>query len=141
MRRAMVTTGKDTAPDILRIYTGCTRRSGWPGDGGRSKVCYLTPVKERKFFFFQEPGPALYEAAARVVEEYWPSPAGVLTWLSCSLGKTAEDWGGFPAIIRVVDRGDPAVRNSDIGAMELYAASVITSDPFWVAEKIKRIKY
>jgi hypothetical protein len=36
-----------------------------------------------------------------------------------------------------VDRGDPANRTSDIGAMELYAASVVASDPFRVAEALR----
>jgi hypothetical protein len=36
-----------------------------------------------------------------------------------------------------VDRGDPANRTSDIGAMELYAAPVVASDPFRVAETLR----
>jgi hypothetical protein len=43
-----------------------------------------------------------------------------------------EDWDGFPAIVRVVDRGDLHARAADIGCMELYASSVISSDPFSV---------
>jgi hypothetical protein len=41
-----------------------------------------------------------------------------------------EDWDGFPAIVRVVDRGDPQIRAADVGCMELYASSVISSDPY-----------
>ena len=36
----------------------------------------------------------------------------------------------------MVDRGDPANRTADFGAMELYAASVVSSDPFKVARTI-----
>ncbi len=43
-----------------------------------------------------------------------------------------EDWDGFPAIVRIVDRGDLQVRAADVGCMELYASSVISSDPFEV---------
>lgn len=46
---------------------------------------------------------------------------------------TEEDWSSFPTMIRVVDRGDPANRTSDIGAMEFYAAPVVSSDPFRVS--------
>jgi hypothetical protein len=46
-------------------------------------------------------------------------------------GKTG--WEGFPLVARVVDRGDTADLSSDIGAMEFYAASVISSDPFHTA--------
>jgi hypothetical protein len=39
---------------------------------------------------------------------------------------------------RIVDRGDPLNRTADIGAMELYAASVIGTDPFFVADVLKK---
>jgi len=48
-----------------------------------------------------------------------------------------EDWSGFPVVVRIVDRGDPNNKTADIGAMELYAASVIASDPFRVAEALR----
>jgi hypothetical protein len=48
-----------------------------------------------------------------------------------------EDWSGFPVVVRIVDRGDPNNKTADIGAMELYAASVIASDPFRVAETLR----
>lgn len=47
-----------------------------------------------------------------------------------------EDWSGFPTLVYLVDRGSPANRTSDIGAMELYAASVVASDPFRVADAL-----
>jgi len=48
-------------------------------------------------------------------------------------GFTNENWSGFPVVVRIVDRGDPTARTTDIGAMELYAASVVSSDPFRLA--------
>ena len=145
LRRAMVTYreryGSGYFEDLYRVHKAVGLAWRW---GTVKGFAYLTPVKEKEVFLFsREPGPALYEAAARVVEGYRAISCRSfnLAFLLPPLGKTAEDWGGFPAIIRMVDRGNPAVRTSDIGAMELYAASVITSDPFWVAEKIKRIKY
>lgn len=50
----------------------------------------------------------------------------------------AEAWHDFPVVVRMVDRGDPMNRTADFGAMELYAASVISSDPFKVAQKLFR---
>jgi hypothetical protein len=50
---------------------------------------------------------------------------------------TGEDWDGFPAMVRLVDRGDSKKVTSDIGAMELYASSVISSDPFEVAKMLR----
>jgi len=48
-----------------------------------------------------------------------------------------EDWSGFPTIVRIVDRGDPDSRTTDIGSMELYAISVVSSDPFDVARALQ----
>ncbi|KJS10415.1 MAG: hypothetical protein VR67_19215 [Peptococcaceae bacterium BRH_c8a] len=48
-----------------------------------------------------------------------------------------EDWAGFPLIARVVDRGDAAGRTADFGGMELYAASVVSTDPFQVAHHLR----
>ena len=53
------------------------------------------------------------------------------------LSPDGEDWWRFPPLARIVDRGDPANKTSDIGAMELYAASVIATDPFRVAETLR----
>jgi hypothetical protein len=47
-----------------------------------------------------------------------------------------EQWRDFPIVVRMVDRGDPANRTADFGAMELYAASVVSSDPFQVARAL-----
>jgi hypothetical protein len=53
-------------------------------------------------------------------------------------GKGWEDWDGFPAVVRIVDRGDLAVRAADVGCMELYASSVVSSDPFVTIQAIPR---
>jgi len=53
------------------------------------------------------------------------------------IAEVEEDWSGFPVVVRIVDRGDPNNKTADIGAMELYAASVIASDPFRVAEALR----
>jgi len=50
---------------------------------------------------------------------------------------TPENWEGFPVVVRIVDRGDPSARTADMGAMELYAASVVSSDPFALARALR----
>ena len=40
-------------------------------------------------------------------------------------------------MVHIVDRGDPSSRNSDIGAMELFVASVVGSDPFDTATRLR----
>jgi hypothetical protein len=51
--------------------------------------------------------------------------------------QTPENWEGFPVVVRIVDRGDPSSRTADFGAMELYAASVVSSDPFALARNLR----
>lgn len=53
------------------------------------------------------------------------------------LGPTPEDWGGFPHVVRIVDRGDPMKRTADVGSMELFAASVVSTDPFRLIEALR----
>lgn len=50
------------------------------------------------------------------------------------LSGTSEDWSAMPVVAHIVDRGDPRRRAVDVGAVELFAASVITSDPFSLGE-------
>jgi len=49
------------------------------------------------------------------------------------LAETKESWEEFPVLVRLVDRGDPRITTCDMGSMELYASSVISSDPWEVA--------
>jgi hypothetical protein len=53
------------------------------------------------------------------------------------LAPTDESWDGFPVMVRIVDRGDPTTRTNDFGAMELYAASVVSSDPLQLAQTLQ----
>ncbi|MEO7913207.1 MAG: hypothetical protein ABIV47_26460 [Roseiflexaceae bacterium] len=53
------------------------------------------------------------------------------------LRPTLEDWRAIPIFARIADRGDPLTTRGDLGAMELFAANVITADPFEVAELLR----
>ncbi len=53
------------------------------------------------------------------------------------LAPTHESWDGFPVMVRIVDRGDPTTRTNDFGGMELYAASVVASDPLKLAQTLQ----
>ena len=52
------------------------------------------------------------------------------------LAETEESWEGFPVLVRIVDRGNPNERSSDIGGMSIYASSVVMSDPFELARQL-----
>ena len=53
------------------------------------------------------------------------------------LGAQTAGWEDFPTVVRLVDRGDPFVRPSDIGAMELYGTPIVGSDPYDVIAAIR----
>jgi hypothetical protein len=106
--------------------------------GGARVFATLTPVKERELVVLGDPG-----ANERTIAAGVSVALGALRSLGVvahdlalclpPLAADGSDWRRFPAVARVVDRGDPGNRTSDIGSMELYAASVIAADPFAVA--------
>jgi galactose-1-phosphate uridylyltransferase len=101
----------------------------------------LTPAKEKEAVLF---GPDLGEHLCRFLSsvllrytrDLGVSSFNVAFYLRPS-APSEEDWSSFPIVIHLVDRGDPANRTSDIGAMELYAAPVVSSDPFEVARLLR----
>lgn len=101
----------------------------------------LTPVKERETLLM---APALNDDlkdAIFMVLDAFTGRLGVTSFNVAiqmpPIAPVTEDWAGFPVLARIVDRGDPLNRTGDIGAMELYAASVIGTDPFYVAEVLR----
>ena len=113
---------------------------GWKWDGGVKGLAYLTPVKEKEIILFApEAGDSLYDAVHRALEKYMELcvTSFNLAMYIPPLAPSNEDWTGFPVVVRLVDRGDPNNKTADFGAMELYSASVVSSDPFRVAEVMK----
>ena len=103
--------------------------------GSARVIASITPIKERELVVLGRPGmneASLAAALARAIAAY--RSVGVLAYNMAlylpPLAPDGEDWRRFPPIAHLVDRGDPANKTSDIGAMELYAASVIATDPF-----------
>jgi hypothetical protein len=112
-----------------------------PLEGARA-FASLTPVKEKELVVVGR-GPedeALHRVVGALLQGY-VDVLGVrafnVAFYMPPLAVTEEDWSRFPTIVHLVDRGDPTNRTSDIGAMELYAASVVASDPFRVAELLR----
>lgn len=52
--------------------------------------------------------------------------------------KTPEAWDHLPIIVRIVDRGKLSSRTTDMGAMELYAQSIIGNSPYMVIDKLRK---
>ncbi|MEJ7842449.1 MAG: hypothetical protein WKF95_11830 [Rubrobacter sp.] len=132
--------GTDYFGDLHRVHDALGL--GVPADNGVRAFASLTPVKEKELIVIGAgPGDA---ALHRIVGALLRSFVGDLgarafnvAFYMPPLGPADEDWSGFPTVVHIVDRGDPANRTSDIGAMELYAAPVVASDPFKVAEVLR----
>ena len=131
--------GRDYFDDLWLVHDALGL--GVQVEGARI-VASLVPIKEREVLILGRSGadPAsLADGIARVVRTY--RAAGAVAYNMAlyipPLSPDGEDWRRFPPIARLVDRGDPANRTSDIGAMELYAASVIATDPYRVIDALR----
>lgn len=113
-----------------------------PATEGVRAFASLTPVKDKEIVLMGEDvrdeafQRTVGETLQKYVRELGVSSFNVAFYMPPAV-QTEEDWSGFPAQAYVVDRGSPANRTSDIGAMELYAASVVASDPFAVARSFR----
>jgi hypothetical protein len=100
-------------------------------------IANLAPLKENEVILMAWHGEGglldrLYETLAVFRDRLGVLSFNVVMYQP-PLRETEEDWDDFPIIVRIVDRGDPATRTADFGAMELYAASVVSSDPLRLA--------
>ena len=98
----------------------------------------LTPIKEKEVILIsrcldEDLKYAIYKVLDCFVNKLSVTSFNLALYMR-PIDSVAEDWQGFPMVVRVVDRGDSNNRTADFGAMELYASSVITSDPFQVAQ-------
>ncbi|HEX6711483.1 MAG TPA: hypothetical protein VF068_14220 [Rubrobacter sp.] len=131
--------GSDYFSDLHSVHDSLGL--GIPLEGVRA-FASLSPIKEKELVVIgDEPGdPSLSRAVGALLEGYVHdlrvSTFNVAFYMR-PLGPTEEDWSDFPTVVYIVDRGDPANRTSDMGAMELYAASVVASDPFLVSEALR----
>ncbi|MBI2324578.1 MAG: hypothetical protein HYU87_06430 [Chloroflexi bacterium] len=143
LRRAAIAYGEQGGHDYFDDRWAVHRDLGLGVEVGRARVfASLTPVKEREIVVLGRPGEdesTLAGGIARAVSAL--RTLGVIAHNMAvylpPLAPDGEDWRRFPPMARLVDRGDPGNRTSDIGAMELYAASVISSDPFRVADALR----
>jgi len=104
-------------------------------------LAYLTPIKEKEVLLLSEEldqdlKDSIYKVLRAFVERLGVQSFNLALYHK-PIADVEEDWSGFPVVVRIVDRGDPNNKTADIGAMELYAASVIASDPFRVAETLR----
>jgi hypothetical protein len=131
--------GSDYFDDLYKVHQSVGL--GIEHDGVRI-ISHLAPVKEKEVVLMtSELNDALKEAVYVVLsclrDSLAVSSFNMVIQMP-PIAKVDEDWSGFPVMVRIVDRGDPDSKVSDVGAMELYAASVISSDPFEVAAALQK---
>jgi hypothetical protein len=131
--------GSDYFADLTRVHDSLGL--GIPQEGARA-FASLSPIKEKELVVIgEDPGDASLGRAVGALLRGYIEDLGVrafnVAFYMPPLGPAQEDWADFPTVVYIVDRGDPSNRTSDIGAMELYAASVVASDPFRVAEALR----
>ena len=131
-------TGRDYFDDLYRVHASLGLAVEM--DGTRV-MAYLAPVKEKEALLIADVvDDDLKNAIYRVLDCYVRG-LGVSSFnvVICMppIGPVEEDWSGFPVIARVLDRGDPMNRTVDMAAMELYASSVVSSDPFRVVDALR----
>lgn len=103
-------------------------------------VASLTPLREREIWLITDDySPDLGKAIHKVLDFYYS--IGVRTFNVAiqmpPIRPVPESWAGFPVIARIVARGNPLLRPVDVGAIELFGASIIAGDPFKLAEDFR----
>ena len=105
-------------------------------DGIAKVMACLTPLKDSEVMIISDSlSGDMKEAVYRVLASFRDQ----MKVTSFNLGiafppiGVEQGWEGFPVIARMLDRGDAGNMSSDISAMELWGANVISSDPFETA--------
>lgn len=110
--------------------------------GGARILAYLAPVKEHETIVLGRPGGDETTLAAGIAHTLATLRRDGVTAHNLALylpplSADGSDWSRFPPLARLVARGDAGDRTSDIGAMELYAASVVATDPFRIGSALR----
>jgi len=129
--------GRNYFGDLCRVH----RALGLAHENrGVHLLAYLTPVREKEALIISERLDDGFKDSTFKALRCFRDRLGVTSFNLAiympPLAEAEEDWSGFPVIARLVDRGHYMTKMADIGAMELYAASVIASDPFRVIEAL-----
>jgi len=130
----------DYFADLVRVHEAL----GLADRCGRVAICaHLTPLKERELVLVAPSyaAPDLPRAVWRALKAY--ARLGVCSFNLAvhtpPLGGPDPAWDGFPTLVYLVDRGDPRLRTTDVAGMELYGSSVVSADPFAVAEALRSV--
>jgi len=131
--------GSNYFTDLYRVHhrLGCAVEKM-----GVRVLAYLTPFKDNEIVLMADELNLSLKERIYEVLALFRDRLGVASFnlglVTLPLAETEESWEGFPVTARLVDRGDPGGQASDVGSMEIYGASVVSSDPFVLARKLKQ---
>jgi hypothetical protein len=130
--------GTNYFSDLLALY----RALGLAVEHGTATVLpTLTPFKERETHLIawsldRDLKQALYLTLRTFIDRLGVRSFNLVLYQP-PLCPVEENWEGFPYVFRLIDRGNLSNNRSDIGSMEMYAQSVVTTDPYRVAEALQ----
>ena len=105
-------------------------------------LTHLTPFKDNEVILMAEELNLSFKERIYEMLAYFRDGMNVtcfnLSLVTPPLSETKESWEGFPVMARLVDRGDPRSRASDVGGMEIYGASIVSSDPLDLARQLRQ---
>jgi len=131
--------GSNYFADLFQVHKsiGCA-----VDKGGVKILAHLTPFKDNEVILVADELNLTFKERIYEVLACFRDSLNITSFnlglVTPPLAETEESWEGFPAIAWLVDRGDLNRRASDIGGMEIYAASVISSDPFELARQLRQ---
>lgn len=130
------THGSDYFNDLFAVHQAL----GLGTEAGEVKVmANLAPIKEKEIIMISKSLKDLPFCISRALKCYYRLGVRSFT-LAVFMPPVMEmpQWKNFPYFVRLVDRGNPMSRTTDIGAMELYAGdSVVSGDPFKVFKELE----
>ncbi|HUU10098.1 MAG TPA: hypothetical protein VM431_06105 [Phycisphaerae bacterium] len=131
--------GADYFQDLVAVHQALGLAVDWDGVAA---LAHLVPTKEREIVLVADSydSPGLAKAIWRALKVFAACDVKAynLAVHMPPIGRPDPAWKGFPVLVYLVDRGDPGAKTADIGAMELYASAVVSSDPFQVAEAMRK---
>ncbi len=116
---------------------GCTLEKG-----GVRILASLTPFRDNEIILIADKLDLPLKERIYEVLAFYRDKMGVVSFnlslITPPLAATEESWEGFPVMVKLLDRGDPNIRSSDVGGVEIYAASVVASDPIELAQQMRQ---
>ena len=129
--------GSNYFNDLFQIHQalGCATVK----NGVKILTC-LTPFKYNEIILMtEELGLPIKEKAYEVLA-FLRDKLGVTCFnfglMTPPLSATEESWEGFPVMARIIDRGDPENRVSDVGSIDIFGANLVINDPFRLARRL-----